>query len=103
MMAWEMVLEAASQWSSTAAGRNDGGDLFPLDGSESPLSLFDFTPQPTARDTEIYCLRARIRSVTTGHLVAVNFWCAPRAHRQRDDKPFADCLVSVTTDKHTRY
>lgn len=48
MMVWEMVLEAVSQWSSTAAGRNDGGDLFPLDGSESPLSLFDFTPRPTA-------------------------------------------------------
>jgi hypothetical protein len=73
MMAWETVLEAVSQWSSTAAGRNDGGDLFPLDGNESPLSHFDFTPGAFDRTTEISSLRVKLADITTLHLVAVNF------------------------------
>lgn len=53
MMGWRTVLEAILQWSSTAAGRNDGGDSFPLDGSESPLSLFYFTLRQMKCNTEI--------------------------------------------------
>jgi hypothetical protein len=103
MMAWEMVLEAASQWSSTAAGRNDGGDLVSFGWKRVALSLFDFTPRPTARDTEISRPRVQLSTVTTTRLASRNLWCAPHAHRHRGDKPLSDCCMSVNTVKHIRY
>jgi hypothetical protein len=47
--------------------------LFPLDGNESPLSDFDFTPGAFDRTTEISSVRVKLADITTSHLVAVNF------------------------------
>ncbi len=40
MMGWGMVLEAVPQWSSIAAGRNDGGDFLSFGWKRIALSLF---------------------------------------------------------------